>query len=167
MTSVAHRAGRALLRRGRGSFRVILTRYALGSVIAAVVSELTLLLVYGLRLGGPVAAAVCAWIGGSLVNYFLNRNWAWGRSGRAHPVRELLPYWLAALASLGASTWATSAADRMAPALTGGDHGLTVVVVGIAFLVTYGVLFVAKFLLFHYVLFTPRPAPAGGASTTL
>lgn len=164
MTSLAHRAGHALLRRGRGSLRVILTRYTLGSVIAAAVSEVTLLVVYGFQLAGPGVAAGCAWIGGSVVNYFLNRNWAWGRRGRAHPVRELLPYWLAAVVSLAASTWATSMADRLAPTLTD-DRGTIVIIVGIAFLATYGVLFVVKFLFFHYVLFKPRPAAATTTST--
>lgn len=158
MTSLAHRAtrraGRVLFRPGRGSLRVVLTRYTLGSVIAAAVSEAVLLLVYGGRLAGPEVAAGCAWVCGSLVNYFLNRSWAWGRRGRAHPVRELLPYWLAAVASLVASTWATGAADRLAPLLTD-DRTVAVTLVGAAFLLTYGVLFVVKFWVFNYV-FTRR-----------
>lgn len=161
VTSVAHRAGHALLRRGRGSLRVILTRYTLGSVIAAIVSELALLIVYGTELAGPEVAAGCAWICGATVNYLLNRSWTWDVRGRP-PLRELVPYWIVAVASLGVSTWTTSMADRFAPALTD-DRNVVVVIVGACFLATYGVLFVAKFLLFHFVLFKPRPTAATAA----
>ena len=50
----------------------------------------------------------------------------------------------------------------LAPRVSG-DHTVATVLVGAAYLVTYGVLFVAKFLLFHYVIFTDR-RPAASAS---
>ena len=135
-----------------------LTRYTVGSVIAMVVSEITLLLVFGLHIGGARTASAAAWATGAIVNYFLNRNWAWRRRGRAHPVKELLPYWITAVAGLLLSMWATHEATALAPRLSG-DHTVTTVLVGAAYLITYGVLFVAKFVLFHYVIFTDRRAP--------
>lgn len=139
----------------RGPLGRTLIRYALGSVIAMVVSEVTLLLVFGLHLTGARTAAAAAWGTGAIANYFLNRNWAWRRRGRAHPGRELLPYWLTAVASLLLSMWATQAAGSLAPRLSG-DHTIATALVGAAYLGTYGFLFVAKFLLFHYVIFTDR-----------
>jgi putative flippase GtrA len=144
----------------RGPLGRTLTRYTVGSVAAMVVSEITLLLVYGLHVGGARTASAAAWASGAIVNYFLNRNWAWQRRGRAHPAKELLPYWTTAIAGLLLSMWATHQATAFAPRLSG-DHTVATVLVGAAYLVTYGVLFVAKFLLFHYVIFTDRRSRTG------
>ncbi|WP_283134074.1 GtrA family protein [Rhizohabitans arisaemae] len=132
------------------------TRYTLGSVAAFAASWLVLTLLYGLRLAGPEVAAVAAWTAGAVVNYVLNRRWAWNRRGRA-PVRELLPYWLTAFASLIIGALATGAADRLASEylLTGVAR---VAFVGAAYLGTYGVLFLVKFCLFHYIIFSDRSA---------
>jgi putative flippase GtrA len=139
----------------RGPLGRTLTRYTVGSVVAMVASEIALLLVFGLHVGGARTASAVAWLAGAIVNYFLNRNWAWNRRGRAHPVKELLPYWATAVAGLLLSMWATHLATTLAPRLSD-DHSVTTGLVGIAYLVTYGFLFVAKFLLFHYVIFTDR-----------
>jgi putative flippase GtrA len=136
----------------------IFSRYTIGSVVAAVVSESTLLLMYGLSLLGPRASSVAAWVTGAGVNYVLNRRWAWGRTGRAHPIRELLPYWAIAVVSMLISAWATGVASNVGNRLFE-THGPRVVFVGAAFLGVYGVLFIAKFLVFHYVLFADRTEP--------
>lgn len=131
------------------------TRYTIGSVAAMAASELTLLLVYGLHEGGTQLAASAGWAAGAVVNYFLNRNWAWGRRGRAHPLKELVPYWLTAVAGLLLSMAATSAAGDFAPRLSH-DHTTDTLIIGAVYLVTYGFLFIAKFALFHYVIFADR-----------
>jgi putative flippase GtrA len=147
---------RSLIDAIRGPLGRTLTRYFVGSVLAMIVSEATLLLVYGLHAGGARFAAVAAWATGAVVNYFLNRNWAWRRRGRAHPGRELLPYWATNIAGLLLSVWATHEAGALAPRVSA-DHTVATGLVGAAYLATYGFLFVAKFLLFHYVIFTERP----------
>lgn len=139
----------------RGPLGRTLTRYTVGSVIAMAASEITLVLVYGLHAGGARTASAAAWTSGAIVNYFLNRNWAWRRRGRAHPVKELLPYWATAIAGLLLSMWATHQATALAPRLSD-DHTVATALVGAAYLVTYVFLFVAKFLLFHYVIFADR-----------
>ena len=84
-----------------------------------------------------------------------HRGRAWGRKGRAHPVRELLPYWAIAVVSMLISAWATGVAGDVGDRLFT-THGPRVVFVGAAFLGVYGVLFIAKFLVFHYVLVADR-----------
>jgi putative flippase GtrA len=138
----------------RGPLGRTLTRYTVGSVIAMAVSEIALLLVFGLHIGGTRTASAAAWASGAIVNYFLNRNWAWRRRGRA-PARELLSYWATAIAGLLLSMWATHQATNLAARLSG-DHAVATALAGVAYLVTYGILFVAKFLLFHYVIFKDR-----------
>ncbi|SDJ96607.1 Putative flippase GtrA (transmembrane translocase of bactoprenol-linked glucose) [Nonomuraea jiangxiensis] len=143
----------------------IFGRYAVGSVISAVVSEVTLLTCYGLKLLSPQGASIAAWAVGSVVNYSLSRWWAWGRRGRPKPLRELLPFWLTSVVGLLFSSWATGVADGMAQRMFTTD-GPRVVFVGAVFLGTYGLLFFAKFAFFHYFVFADTGSePAEGAGT--
>ncbi|GAA4057555.1 GtrA family protein [Actinomadura miaoliensis] len=152
-------------RGGGRSFRRVFTRYTIGSVLAAVASEAVLLLTYGPGLLGPQAASVAAWAAGAALNYGLNRWWAWGRRGRADLRRELLPYWVIALTTMALSAWATGVADRQVDRLVESD-ALRAALVGGVFLAVYGVMFVVKFVLFHYLVFADggrsgrRPRPA-------
>jgi putative flippase GtrA len=145
---------RQVCRRLRGRLPRIFTRYTIGSVIAGVVSEVVLLTVYGTELLGPGGASAAAWLCGALVNYVLNRWWAWSRRGRPKAVREVLMYWVTAVASLGISSWATATAERFVEHL---EESTRLAVVGGVFLAVYGVLFVAKFFLFHYFIFAAEP----------
>lgn len=138
-----------------------LTRFALGSALAMVVSEVTLMSVFGLHLGSARVAAAAGWGAGFISNYSLTRTWAWGRKGRSDLARELLPYWITSIACLLLSMWATHTASALAPKLSG-DHTLATVLVGAAYLATYGVLFVVKFVLFHFVIFADRRSSAAG-----
>jgi putative flippase GtrA len=96
-----------------------------------------------------------AWFAGAIVNYFLNR-WAWGRRGRASRFREVLPYWGTAVASLVISTATAKAASMLSHHV---PHTEATLIVGATYLITNGVLFVGKFVLFHFVIFTDgRPA---------
>ncbi|HEY3682218.1 MAG TPA: GtrA family protein [Streptosporangiaceae bacterium] len=140
----------------------ILTKYTLGSGLAFIASETVLLSLLGASLTGPKTASVAAWAAGALVNYYFSRNWAWGLRGRANPWREVLPFWATSVAALFVSTWTSDLAHGYAPELTR-SHPLQVAFVGAVYLGTYGVLFVGKFLLFHYVIFGRRPATGNAA----
>lgn len=147
-------SGAAPLRRRVG-------RYTAGSVIAGVVSEVAFLAVYGLGLAGPQGATVVAFLAGAVPNYFLNRRWTWERTGRAHPVRELLPYVATIVTSALIASAVTGFVDaRVADWFS--SRPVQVAVVALSFGATYGVLFVLKFLVFD-VLFGGRrraaPAP--------
>lgn len=148
---------------------VVFSRYTAGSILAGIVSESVLLATYGTGLLGPRAASVAGWAAGAVLNYGLNRWWAWGRRGRADLWRELLPYWAITLATVALSTWATGLADRAAPRLFA-SGSLRLAFVGAAFLTVYGVMFAVKFVLYHHVVFgaragrwSPTGAGAGAA----
>ncbi|WP_395106459.1 GtrA family protein [Actinomadura sp. SCN-SB] len=140
---------------GGRPLRLIFTRYTIGSIIAGVATEATLLLTYGLALLGPEAASIAAWIVGAVVNYTLSRRWAWGRRGRQRLPRELLSFWAISVATMALSAWATGLAHRVGPRLFEPlEHGmLRVAFVGAVFLAVYGMLFVVKFVVFHYFVF--------------
>ncbi len=128
-------------------------RYALGSVVASLVSLVTFVVVYGV-LGGlsPRVTSVVASLVGMVPAYFLNRNWAWGRRGRSHLVKEVIPYLAASLLGLVAAMWSVDVVSSHVKSLTT-DKTLQVTLVAMAYVGTYAALWILKFLFFN-ILFT-------------
>lgn len=129
-------------------------RYTAASVIAGVISELVFLVAYWFE-AAPVVASVVAFVAGAVPNYLMNRRWAWRRTGTPHPVRETLPYVVIIVSTALVAILATTLADRWVAAHVG-SHGLQVILVGAAFLGTYGAMFVLKFVLFDRLIFAGR-----------
>jgi putative flippase GtrA len=126
-------------------------RYTVGSVIAAVTSLVVFAVAFGLGLGN-VPANVLAFVAGAVPNWILNRSWAWQRKGRVHVRREIILYAVVSALSLAASSAATGWADHEVPAVTP-NHTLQVLLVACAYIATYGVLFVAKYVVYELVIF--------------
>ena len=126
-----------------------LFRYTMVSVISTAVSASVLLIVYGgLRLWTEVPSTVFANVVATVPSYYLNRHWAWGKSGRSHVVKEVLPFWVASVIGIALSILAASEAQHLSD-VHGLHHlGRTVVVVG-ANLLAFGTLWVLKFLVFN------------------
>lgn len=138
-------------------------RYAIGSVIASIASQVAFLTVYGLGLGSPLAATVCAFAVGIPINYVLNRRWAWVRRGRPGVRDELLPYVGVIATSIIASAAATDAVDAWL--LTVSLPRLAKVgLVGTTFAVVNGGLFLAKYVLLDRLVFRGRPHPPADES---
>jgi len=134
--------------------------YSLGSVIAAITSELAFLVAFGPGGAGPAIASAAGFVGGAVPNYILNRRWAWAdRRGRRRR-NEILLYCAVALSSYGASVLVTRAAERWAKQFTD-DHAWRVLLVGAAYLAVSAVFFVVKFVLYHFAVFTAEPDDAG------
>ncbi len=100
MTDVALRVWAWLhTREGRKIFR-----YTMVSVISTSVSLVVLGLVFGVfRLWTEVPSTVFANVVAAFPSYWLNRRWAWGKGGRSHLVREVLPFWVMSLSSIAFS----------------------------------------------------------------
>lgn len=126
-------------------------RYTVGSVIAAVTSLVVFAVAFGLGLGN-VPANILAFVAGAVPNWILNRSWAWQRKGRVHVRREIILYAVVSALSLAASSAATGWADHEVPAVTP-NHTLQVLLVACAYIATYGILFVAKYLVYELVIF--------------
>jgi putative flippase GtrA len=129
-------------------------RYTVGSVLAGVLSQTVFVACYALG-APPVVATVTAFVAGAVPNYLLNRRWAWRQPGPAHLGREVLPYAAIVVATALTAAAVTTAADRLVRTAVV-DRGWQVVLVGAAFLGTYGVLFVLKFVLFDRWVFVGR-----------
>jgi putative flippase GtrA len=129
-----------------------LARYVAVSGISTVVSLAMLYLFYrpvGLSAGwANVVATVIA----TVPSYYLNRTWAWQRSGRSHFRKEVLPFWVIALVSLGLSTLAVRFAAHEADQHLRSHTAQTLAVL-LANFFTYGVMWVGKFVLFNKLLF--------------
>ncbi len=134
-----------------------LFRYSMVSVVSVIVYEILLLITLGLLHWRTARSAnlfaVCI---SAIPSYYLNRAWAWGKSGRSHLMKEVVPFWGMALLGLVFSTWATDFAKSFADDFTEA-HLVRTFIVMFAGLAAFGVLWVAKFVILNKVLFVHRP----------
>src|SRR5213082_2162840 len=79
-----------------------LVRYTMVSVISVIVSELH----WAARWSNVTAVAVA-----TVPSYELNRKWAWGKHGKSHLWKEVVPFWILAFIGLAFSTWAADYAE--------------------------------------------------------
>ena len=125
-----------------------LFRYTMVSVVSTAVSQFTLFIVFGvLQLLSGVWSNVLANAVATVPSYYLNRKWVWGKTGRSHLGKEVIPFWALSFAGMALSTLSVAGAEHW-----GKKHfhhfGLTVLVLG-ANLAAFGVLWVGKFLIFN------------------
>ena len=123
-----------------------LLRYFTGSVVATVSSEVVFVLLYGVLAMGTIWASVLSWLAGAVPNFWLNRNWAWQRTGRPSLRQEVLPYAVIIVTTLVLATVATGVADRWLHE-QGTSSSLRVALVAAVFLGVYVVVFVVRFFL--------------------
>jgi putative flippase GtrA len=135
-------------------------RYTMVSVISTVVSFATLGLVYGVfRLWTEVPSTLFANAVAAVPSYYLNRSWAWGKTGRSHIRREVLPFWGLSIAGMLLSILTSSEARRLGVRYFNHDHLVRTAIVEGMNLFAFGVLWVVKFVVFQRLF---RVAPAGG-----
>jgi putative flippase GtrA len=126
-----------------------MARYTMVSVISTAISQGTLFLVYGiLRLWSAVPSNVFANAVATVPSYYLNRAWAWGKTGRSHVLKEVLPFWVLSFAGMALSIVTVGATERWCH-----DHHfqhlVTAVLVNAANFFAFGVLWVGKVLAFN------------------
>ena len=132
-------------------------RYSMVSVVSVIVYEITLFVTLGLLHWKTARSAnLCAVSISAIPSYYLNRAWAWGKSGRSHLMKEVVPFWAMALLGLVFSTWATDLAKSFADDFTEA-HLLRTAIVMFAGLAAFGVLWIAKFVILNKVLFAHHP----------
>lgn len=142
-------------------------RYSFTSAVAVVVSEAAFVLSFGvLHLFASRGSSILATALGALPSYYMNRHWTWGKSGRSHLFKEVVPFWALALVGLAFSTWSADFASSHAALVTSNPAG-RVVVVSVAYIAGFGILWIAKFAVLNKVLFADRqqgdtsaPSPA-------
>jgi putative flippase GtrA len=129
-------------------------RFVPVSLAALGSSQLSLALLVGVIGMSAGTAAFIASIVGAGVSYLLSR-WAWERKGRPDLLRETLPFWVVSVAAWTFLSFISHEASIWSRSM-GHSHWEHVAVVNGAYFLANCVTFVARFAIFHYVLFANR-----------
>jgi putative flippase GtrA len=126
-----------------------LFRYSMVSVISTAASFFVLLIVYGvLQLWSEVPSTVFANLMATFPSYWLNRRWAWGKTGRSHLFKEVLPFWGMAAIGIAFSIVGASVARHIGITHHLSHAELTVVVLA-ANVFSFALFWVLKLMLFN------------------
>jgi putative flippase GtrA len=127
-------------------------RYITVSVVTVIVSQIAFAVFYILLHWSARWANVGACVVGGLPSYYLNRRWTWGKTGRSHLVKELMPFWALAFLGLAISTWTADVAEDWAHEFTD-SRTLQAAIIMTAIIGAFGILWVGKFFIFNKILF--------------
>ena len=127
-------------------------RYTLVSVFNVVFSVAVVSIVFGVfRIWTEVPSTLFANVVTIPPAYYLTRTWAWGKSGRSHLMREVVPFWVMTLAGIALSIATSSEARHLGIAHHLNRTDRTALLV-MANLLAFGVTWIGKFL-------AERPVP--------
>lgn len=148
-----------MLRRFRHS-RVarVFTRFAAGSMVAAVCSQLTFLLLFGVLGASAAVSGTVAFLAGAVPNFVIHRFWTWQRSGRRGMRREVVRYVAVITVNGLLATAVTAGADRLVGTAID-DHALRTALLAVIFGASYVLLFVLKFALLDRLVFSSAEDP--------
>jgi putative flippase GtrA len=142
-------------------------RYTMVSVISALTSLAILTIVYGaLRLWSEVFSTLFANTMAGIPSYILNRRWVWGKSGRSHLWREILPFWVMSFTGIGFALFTASLAHNFADAHHLHHLARTVLVVG-ANIAAFGILWLLKFIILNRLFAEIADAEVGAEPDAL
>jgi putative flippase GtrA len=128
-------------------------KYSMVSVVAVGCSQAILVFCSGLLGWEPVPSNVTAVAVSSVPSYLLNRAWVWGRRGSHDVLREVVPFWIFAFVGLGFSTLLVHFAAKWSDAT---------IVLSLANLTAFGILWIAKYLILDALLFNALLADGDG-----
>jgi putative flippase GtrA len=132
-----------------------LLRFLAGSLLATLISALVFPLVYRGVHAGPRIATFAAFAAGAAVSFGVNRFWTWSRRNRAGLGRDLLGFLAVAGSVAILAAIVTSVTDLYADRAGVGGN-LRTALVESAYLGTYALMFLIKFLLLDRLVFRPR-----------
>jgi putative flippase GtrA len=142
-------------RRLRGSaLGTRITRYTIGSLVAAATSAVVFAILYVLGVG-TTACSAFAFVAGAIPNWILNRRWAWAVKGRIAFGREVLAYIVVSALTLFASSEATGWTQHQVQGIPA-HYGIRVLLVTGSYLGVFAVLFVIRFAIYEHWIFSGR-----------
>jgi putative flippase GtrA len=121
-----------------------IVKFSMVSVVGVAMTQVLLVIFQGPLDWKPTISNVVAVSLTTLPVFLLNKRWVWKRGGGAHWRREVLPFWAFTIAGLILSTAAVAIVE---------DWSDSIVVVNLANLAGFGVLWIAKFLFLDAVMF--------------
>ncbi|HEY1626081.1 MAG TPA: hypothetical protein VGG16_20005 [Streptosporangiaceae bacterium] len=146
----------------RSKVGVRFTRFVAVAVVSLVTSQVALVVFNHVVHLTAFIAGFCAAVLGAAVSYVLSR-WAWERKGRPDLLKETLPFW-----AVSACVWLILAGANKLGVYLVHDWGLhkgwkKVTVENGLYFAANCLTFVARFFIFHYVLFADRGAAGSGS----
>ncbi len=126
-----------------------LIRYTMVSVVSTIVSFGVLAFVFGvLRLWGEIGSTVFANVVATIPSYYLNRKWVWGKGGRSHLMKEIVPFWSMSAIGIFVSIFGAAVARHISIEhhLSHFDQTVLVLAANIA---SFGLFWVLKYMLFN------------------
>jgi putative flippase GtrA len=130
----------------------LFTRFAAGTVVSTVCSQLTLVLMFGVVGTSASVAGGAAFLAGAVPNFLIHRFWTWRRCGPVGMRRELLPYLAVTTVSGLVAIGIITGVDRLL-GNTITDHAVRTTVLAVTFVISYLPLFVLKFALLDRLVF--------------
>ena len=121
-----------------------LMRFTMVSVISTAVSFFTLFIVFGLLKWSQVPATIFA----NVPSYNLNRKWAWGKGGRSHLMKEIIPFWTMSAVGIAVSIVGAQVARHISVKHHLPHFEQTVIVLA-ANVASFAIFWVLKLLLFN------------------
>jgi putative flippase GtrA len=126
-----------------------LVRYTMVSVVAVPVGVVFLEVALHLFQWTPGWSALFGSGVGAIPSYYLNRAWAWGKSGRSHFWKEIVPFWVIALLSTLFASWTVSETGHH----VNKHHVTGQILILAAYLGGFAILWLVKYVIYHKVLF--------------
>ena len=124
-------------------------RYSMVSVISTVCSLFVIAIVYGvLHIWSEVPSTVFGNVVATFPSYWLNRKWAWGKHGRSHMFKEVLPFWFMAALGIAFSVIGASLA-RHVGIHNHLSHTEQTLLVLVANFLSFAIFWVVKLLVFN------------------
>lgn len=125
-------------------------RYSATSLICVAITQVLIILFYRVMKMEAVWANLAATMLTSIPAFILNKYWVWGKRGRAHMRREVIPFWLFTVAGWILSTGSVAIVNDHVGTPHSTLRTLSVMVASIA---GFGVLWVLKYLFLDKVMF--------------
>ena len=136
--------------RTEGGRRAI--RYSATSLICVGITQVLLIFFLHVVELGELRAALAATMLTSIPAFVLNKHWVWGKRGRAHMRREVIPFWLFTVAGWVLSTGAVALVKDVGEP----QSLLRTISVMIAQVGGFGVLWILKYLFLDKIMFGPH-----------
>jgi putative flippase GtrA len=128
-----------------------LFKYTMVSVISTIVSFGVLFLVFGVfKWWGEIASTIFANAVATVPSYYLNRKWVWGKGGRSHLTKEIIPFWSLSAIGIAFSIVGAAAAKHVGK-VHHFSHIEQTAIVLLANLVSFAIFWVLKFMIFNRI----------------
>lgn len=142
-----------------------LIRFTTTSLISTCISASLILITYGFKIiPGEIQATLFSNVVAMFPAYHLNRRWAWGKAGRSHVRREVVPYLAMSFSGTAFSLVGATYARHVVHSHHWG-HLINTGIVGGTNIGAFAIFWVLKMLLFNRI-FHPGPRLAAGDSTS-